>query len=112
MAYTNAGQTPFDFEEEEEDEKEWKQIQLRAAGISSSTSKLMNKKDLRMEGQGGNMLKNMLNSKTKGLSVDNAIAEEKRRIMQIRQQQMYISKSGELHTLDKMITGFAKPKKA
>ena len=42
-AYRHPNQTPFDFEEEEEDENDWKQIQLKAAGISSSTSKLMNK---------------------------------------------------------------------
>ena len=70
----------------------------------------MMREEAKAKGSGG-MISNMLNNKNKGENLERAMAEEKRRIMQIREQQMYISKSGELNNLDKMINGFVKPKK-
>ena len=71
--------TSFGIEDEElEDEKDWRQIQLKAAGISTSAHKIMKQKSS-TKGKGG-MIKNLLNSK-KGENVENALIEEKRHIM-------------------------------
>ena len=72
--------TSFGVEEDEfKDEKDWRQIQLKAAGISTSTRKIM-KQESSTKGKGG-MINSLLNNKSKGDNVENALIEEKRRIM-------------------------------
>ena len=61
-SYRRASVTSFGMEEEEfEDEKDWRQIQLKAAGISTSTRKIM-KQQSSTKGKGG-MINNLLNNK-------------------------------------------------